>query len=181
DNSSAPNAGTMFITFKDWEERLEHGLTLDEMLNRLRVEFSQIQEAVVFAFAPPAIRGLGVRGGFEMMIQDRADVGRDTLFQVVTETIEDARTQSGLSALNTMFRPGVPQLYVDIDRTKAKTLDISFDTVFSTLQAYLGSAYVNDFNRFGRIYQVRVQAEPQFRAEPEDVERLEVRKRAGQM
>ena len=181
DQSSAPNAGTMFITFEDWDTRLKDGLTLEAILGRLRGEFGQIQEAIVFPFAPPAIRGLGVRGGFEMMVEDRADLGRDTLYQVVIQMVDDARSQSGLAALNSTFRPGVPQLYIDIDRTKVKTLDIPLGTVFNTLQAYLGSAYVNDFNKFGRIYQVRMQAEPEFRAEPEDIQRLEVRNRQGEM
>jgi HAE1 family hydrophobic/amphiphilic exporter-1 len=181
DNSNAPNSATMFITFEDWEERLKQGRTLDVILAELRKDFSTIEEAVVFPFSPPAIRGLGVRGGFEMLVEDRAGVGRDALYQVVVETIEDARSQSGLAALNTTFRPGVPQLYVDIDRTKVKTLDVPLSSVFSTLQAYLGSAYVNDFNKFGRIYQVRLQAEARFRAEPEDIRRLEVRNRSGEM
>jgi HAE1 family hydrophobic/amphiphilic exporter-1 len=181
DQSNAPNTGTMFITFKGWNERLEQGLTLDAILTRLRGEFAQIQDANIFAFAPPGIRGLGMRGGFEMIVEDRAGLGRETLYQTATEIVEDARTQSGIAAINFTFRPGVPQLYIDIDRTKVKTLGIPLDAVFNTLQAYLGSAYVNDFNRFGRIYQVRVQAEPGFRAEPEDIQRLEVRNRAGQM
>ncbi|NUP98346.1 MAG: efflux RND transporter permease subunit, partial [Armatimonadetes bacterium] len=181
DNSSASNAATMFITFDDWNERLKQGRTLEAILDELRADFGQIKEAVVFPFAPPAIRGLGVRGGFEMIIEDRGGVGRDALYQVVLETVEDARSQSGLAALNTTFRPGVPQLYVDIDRTKVKTLDVPLSSVFSTLQAYLGSAYVNDFNKFGRIYQVRLQAESQFRAEPDDIRRLEVRNRHGEM
>ncbi len=132
-------------------------------------------------FAPPAIRGLGVRGGFEMEVQDRADLRHGVLGQVVTGIIEDARSQSGLTALNTTFRPGVPQLYVDINREKVKLLDIPLSEVFSTLQAYLGSTYVNDFNKFGRVYQVRLQAEPQYRATPPDVTRLEVRNRKGEM
>ncbi|MEX2172467.1 MAG: multidrug efflux RND transporter permease subunit [Pirellulales bacterium] len=181
EGSSAPNSATLFVTFTPWDERLPEGHTLEAILGRLAGQFSRIQEAIVFPFAPPAIRGLGVRGGFDMQVQDRADLGRTALYQVVTEIVDNARTQSGLSALNTSFRPGVPQLYVDIDREKVKTLDIPLSTVFSTLQAYLGSAYVNDFNKFGRIYQVRLQAESKFRAEPDDIQRLEVRNRAGQM
>lgn len=181
EGSNAPNSATLFVTFTPWSERLAEGHTQEAILGRLARQFAQIQEAIVFAFPPPAIRGLGVRGGFDMQVQDRGDLGRTALFQAVTEIVESARTQSGLAALNTSFRPGVPQLYVDIDREKVKTLDIPLSTVFATLQAYLGSAYVNDFNRFGRIYQVRLQAESKFRAEPQDVKRLEVRNRAGQM
>ncbi|MGH9174354.1 MAG: efflux RND transporter permease subunit, partial [Vicinamibacterales bacterium] len=181
DGSSASNSGTLFVTFESWETRLEDGLTQDAILNQLRGEFAGIQEATVFPFPPPAIRGLGVRGGFQMQVEDRADVGLFELQQVAQEIVDDASTQSGLTALNTTFRPGVPQLYVDVDRVKVKALDIPLSSVFQTLQAYLGSAYVNDFNKFGRTYQVRVQAEQQFRAEPEDIERLEVRNRRGEM
>ena len=132
-------------------------------------------------FPPPSIRGLGVRGGFQLQVEDRADVGLAEV-QLVTQAImEDARSQSAITALNTTFRPGVPQLFVDVDRVKAKTLDVPLASVFSTLQAYLGSTYVNDFNRFGRTYQVRIQSDAAFRARPEDIERLEVRNRRGEM
>jgi HAE1 family hydrophobic/amphiphilic exporter-1 len=181
DQSSAPNTGTLFVTFSPFEERLKKGLTLDVMLNKLRTELGSIEDAVVLPFAPPAIRGLGVRGGFEMEIQDRGDVGRDILGQVVTGIIEDARTQSALSALNTTFRPGVPQIYVDVNREKVKLLDIPLSEVFATMQAYLGSSYVNDFNKFGRVYQVRIQAEPDYRADIDSIKRLEVRNRKGEM
>jgi HAE1 family hydrophobic/amphiphilic exporter-1 len=116
-----------------------------------------------------------------MQVQDRGDVGRTALSQVVTAIIEDARSQSGLNALNTTFRPGVPQLYVDIDRAKVKLLNMSLSDVFSTMQAYLGSTYVNDFNKFGRVYQVRAQAESKYRAEPNDIRRLEMRNSGGEM
>ncbi len=181
DRSSAPNMGTLFVTFTPWGERLPKGLTLDAMVHKLGAEFSKIQEAVVFPFAPPSIRGLGVRGGFEMQVQDRGDLGRNVLSQVVTSILEDARSQSGLSGLNTTYRPGVPQIYVDVDRAKVKLLNMSLDDVFSTMQAYLGSTYVNDFNKFGRVYQVRAQAEAKYRAEPDDIRRLEMRNRAGDM
>lgn len=181
DFSSAPNAGTLFVTLEPWDERLAAGQSLEAIMDQLRMQFGQIQDAIAFPFAPPAIRGLGVRGGFQMQVEDRADVGLLELQQVTQAIMEDARSQTALAAMNTMFRPGVPQLYIDVDRVKVKTLDIPLSSVFATLQAYLGSAYVNDFNKFGRIYQVRVQAESPFRADPEDIERLEVRNRRGDM
>ncbi len=181
DGSSSSNAGTLFVTLKPWEERLEQGQTLENVIGEMRAGFSGIQEAVVFPFPPPAIRGLGVRGGFQMQVEDRADVGLARLQEATQAIMDDARTQSSVAALNSTFRPGVPQLYVDVDREKVKTLDLPLGAVFSTLQAYLGSAYVNDFNKFGRTYQVRVQAEAAFRAEPEDIQRLKVRNRSGQM
>ncbi|MGD9637017.1 MAG: efflux RND transporter permease subunit, partial [Pirellulales bacterium] len=181
DQSSAPNMGTVFVTFDPWEERLPKGLTLEALLGQLRAKFGAIQEAIIFPFPPPAIRGLGVRGGFEMMVQDREDVGRATLSQVVNDIIEAARSQSRLAALNTTFRPGVPQIFVDIDREKVKLMDVPLADVFATMQANLGSAYVNDFNLFGRVYQVRVQAAPNHRAEVSDIRRLEVRNHDGKM
>ncbi|HVT26675.1 MAG TPA: efflux RND transporter permease subunit, partial [Lacipirellulaceae bacterium] len=181
DRSSAPNMGTLFVTFTPWSKRLPKGLTLDAMIKKLGAQFGKIQEAVVFPFAPPSIRGLGVRGGFEMEVQDRGDVGRNVLSQVVTSIVEDARSQSGLSGLNTTYRPGVPQIYVDIDRAKVKLLNMSLSDVFSTMQAYLGSTYVNDFNKFGRVYQVRAQAEAKFRATPDDIRHLEMRNGRGEM
>jgi hydrophobic/amphiphilic exporter-1 (mainly G- bacteria), HAE1 family len=181
DQSSAPNTGTLFVTFSPLEERLAKGLNLDVLLGNLRSQLGSIQEALVFPFAPPAIRGLGVRGGFEMMVQDRGDLGRALLGQVVTGIVEDAQTQTGLTALNTTFRPGVPQIYVDVNREKVKLLDIPLSNVFGTMQAYLGSSYVNDFNKFGRVYQVRIQAESSYRADPTDINRLEVRNRRGEM
>jgi HAE1 family hydrophobic/amphiphilic exporter-1 len=181
DQSSAPNTGTVFVTFDPWEDRLPKGLTLEALLAQLRAKFGAVEEAIIFPFPPPAIRGLGVRGGFEMMVQDREDIGRATLFQVVTDIIEAARSQSRLAALNTTFRPGVPQIFVDIDREKVKLMEVSLADVFATMQANLGSTYVNDFNRFGRVYQVRVQAEPRFRSEVDDIRKLEVRNRKGEM
>ncbi|MCO6044111.1 multidrug efflux RND transporter permease subunit [Aeoliella sp. ICT_H6.2] len=181
DNSSAPNAGTVFVSFTDFDEREEEGLSQEKILGSIQQRLGGIREALAFAFPPPAIRGLGVRGGFEMQVEDRGDVGLDAL-QAATQTIvENANSQSALTAVRSSFRAGVPQLRVDIDREKVETLDVPLSDVFMTLQAYLGSAYVNDFNKFGRTYQVRVQADQQFRAEADDIQRLEVRNRSGQM
>ena len=181
DGSTASNAATVFVRVTDWSERRDPSLSLDAIIARMQGEFAQIPEAVVFAFAPPPIRGLGVRSGFQMQVEDRSDVGLEELQQVVQSITEAARAQSGLAALNTTFRPGVPQLNIDVDRVKVKTLDIPLTNVFNTLQTYLGSSYVNDFNKFGRTYQVRVQADQRFRMEPKDIERLEVRNRNGDM
>ncbi len=188
DGSSASNAGTLFVTLKDWEERLPKKITVESIIGQLMGQFSQIKEATVFAFPPPSIRGLGVRAGFQLQVEDQADAGAEQLSTVTQLIMEAARGQTDAAGspqiaptINTTFRAGVPQLYVDIDRAKVKSLNLPLSTVFSTLQTALGSAYVNDFNKFGRTYQVRVQAEPEFRAEPEDIERLEVRNNSGQM
>jgi hydrophobic/amphiphilic exporter-1 (mainly G- bacteria), HAE1 family len=181
DGSNSSNAATVFVRFTDWSERKDPSLSQAAIISNLQAQFGQIRDAVVFAFAPPPIRGLGVRSGFQMQVEDRSDVGLDELQQTVQSIVEAARGQSGLAALNTTFRPGVPQLYINVDRVKVKTLDVPLTNVFNTLQTYLGSAYVNDFNKFGRTYQVRVQADKQFRMEPKDIERLEVRNRHGDM
>ena len=181
DQSSSPSAGTMFITFDPWEERYASGLTQEAILGNLGKQFGGIREAMVFAFPPPAIRGLGVRGGFEMQIEDRGGVGLDELQQATQALVGAAAGQTALAGVTTTFRPGVPQIHVDVDRVKAKTLNVPLGNVFGALQAYLGSAYVNDFNKFGRTYQVRVQADQKYRATPEDIAKLEIRDADGRM
>lgn len=181
DGTIASNSSTFFIVFKPWEQRRDPSLSQEAILARLRSELGAIQEAKTFVFPPPAIRGLGVTGGFQMQIEDHGTGGLEVLQQVVQEMMQDGSAQSGLRALNSTFRAGVPQLFADVDRVKVKTLGIPLSSVFNTLQAYLGSTYVNDFNRFGRTYQVRVQAEPAFRMTPDDIKRLDVRNPAGAM
>ena len=181
DGGVASNAATYFATFDPWDERTDPSLSQEAILGRLNQEFSKIQEAVIFAFAPPAVRGMGFRSGFEMQVEDRLGVGLEELKLAVDRMVEAANGQSKLANVNSSFRAGVPQLYIDVDRVKVKTLDVPLTAVFGALQTYLGSAYVNDFNKFGRTYQVRVQAEEEFRVEPRDIERLEVRNAKGQM
>ncbi|MCE9604222.1 MAG: multidrug efflux RND transporter permease subunit, partial [Planctomycetia bacterium] len=181
DNASASNAATMFLVFDSWSKRQTANLSQEAILGSLAMRFAEIKEAVVFAFPPPAIQGLGVRAGFQMQVEDRGAAGLEELQASVMQMLDAARTQSGLTMLNTSFRAGVPQVFIDVDRVKVKTLDIPLGNVFGTLQAYLGSAYVNDFNKFGRTYQVRMQADQEFRVKPEDIRRLEVRNRSGAM
>jgi hydrophobic/amphiphilic exporter-1 (mainly G- bacteria), HAE1 family len=181
DGTSSPNSATFFTTLKPWDERKAPQLQQTAILGRLRGEFGKIQEGMAFVFPPPAIRGLGVTGGFQMEIEDRGSAGLIPLQQVVQEMMRDGNSQSSLTALNTTFRAGVPQLYANIDRTKVKTLGIPLGSVFNALQSYLGSTYVNDFNRFGRTYQVRAQAESAYRVTANDIKQLEVRNPAGAM
>jgi HAE1 family hydrophobic/amphiphilic exporter-1 len=182
DSSVTSNAATMFITFTPFEERSARPeLSQEAILGSLMGRFQSVREALVLAFPPPGIRGLGVAGGFEMKIEDRGGVGLSEIQQVVGEMVDAANGQSSLAQVQSTFRAGVPQIYVDVDRVKAKTLGVPLDSIFSTMQAALGSAYVNDFNKFGKTYQVRVQADEQFRLQPEDIRRLEVRNQKGQM
>lgn len=180
DQTNTSNAATAWVIYKSWEER-GAGLSQDAILADLRRRVSSLQEAVVFPFVPPAIQGLGTSGGFQMELQDRGNVGPQALQQMVQEIVQDGNSQSGLQSLNTTFRASVPQLFADVDREKAKLLGLPLNDVFGTLQSFLGSTYVNDFNRFGRVYQVKVQADQQFRMKPEDINRLEVRNLNGDM
>jgi hydrophobe/amphiphile efflux-1 (HAE1) family protein len=181
DMAPSSNMATVWVVFDPWQERSAPHLKQDALVGRMWQEFADIQEARIFAFVPPAIRGLGFAGGFLMELQDRGGVGLDTLQEVAGGVIQAANGQSQLQRVYSTFRANVPQLYADVDRTQAKTLDIPLNNVFDTLQAYLGSVYVNDFNKFGRTYQVKVQADAAFRSSPEDIRRLEVRNSRGQM
>jgi hydrophobe/amphiphile efflux-1 (HAE1) family protein len=181
DATNASNMATVFIIMKPWEERTGPDLSMAAILANLQRQFFQIQEAIVFAFPPPAIPGLGVAGGFQMQLEDRGDVGLVELQQMTRELVQAGNAQSGLTNLNTTFRADVPQLFAEVDRTKAKTMQASLSSVFNTLQTYLGSYYTNDFNKFGRTWQVKVQADHRFRMEPDDIRRLDMRDAGGKM
>jgi hydrophobic/amphiphilic exporter-1 (mainly G- bacteria), HAE1 family len=181
DQTSASNAAMIYVRWTPYDERTSQELSQEAILARLRGRFQEILEAIVFIFPPPAIQGLGVANGFQLQLEDRGGVGLTALQQLTDEMIEAGNAQTSLRSLNSTFRAGVPQLYADINRVKAKSLDIPLDTVFGTLQAALGSAYVNDFNMFGRTYQVRVQADQKFRLKSDDIRRLEVRDAQGNM
>jgi HAE1 family hydrophobic/amphiphilic exporter-1 len=177
--TSGSNMAMSVIIFEPWEER--PGRSQDDIMVDLRRELAAIEEALAFAFVPPAIDGLGVAGGFQMQLQDRGDIGLVQLQEMAEELVDAGNAQSSLTALNTTFRANVPQLFIDVDRTKVKTMNIPLSSVFNTLQAYLGSAYVNDFNRFGRTYQVNVQADQQYRVQADDIKVLDVRNSEGNM
>jgi hydrophobe/amphiphile efflux-1 (HAE1) family protein len=181
DGTASSNTAIVFITFTPWDERDTPELQQEAILARLQGAFMQIEESIIYAFLPPAINGLGVAGGFQFQLEDRGGVGLTELNTMLGEIIQDGNAQSGLTALNSTFRVDVPQLFAAVDRTKAKNLGIPLDEVFGTLQAYLGSAYVNDFNKFGRTWQVKVQAENRFRIKAEDIRALEVRNNNGDM
>jgi HAE1 family hydrophobic/amphiphilic exporter-1 len=182
DQAVASNAAAIYITYTPWSEREgQPGQNQMEILGSLMAQFQQVREAMVFAFPPPAIQGLGVSGGFQLQLEDRGGVGLPELQKVLQEMLQAGNGQTGLAGLQSTFRAEVPLLYADVDREKAKSLGIPLDSIFNTLQTALGSAYVNDFNMFGRTYQVRVQADQKFRLEPEDILKLEVRDRRGNM
>ena len=177
-NGNRTSAGTMFVTLKDWDERPVH---VDALIGDLFMQAMSIKEAIVFAFNPPAIMGLGETGGFEFYIRNKGEGGSKRLAEVTQQFIAKAAQEKSLTPLQTLFRANVPQLYVDLDREKAKSLGVNITEVYDALSATLGSYYVNDFNKFGRTWTVWMSAEPEFRAKPEDIGGVYVKGSGGQM
>jgi len=175
------NLGFSIVILDPWDEREEPGKSLPEILENLKQRFSKIQGGIVFAFTPPPIDGLGTAGGFQMELLDQGGAGYASLQAAAEDLVNAGNGQSGLAALNSSFRANAPQLFADVDRVKAKNMNVPLENVFGTLQAYLGSAYVNDFTYNNRSYQVRVQAEAEFRASAKDIENLDVRDSTGRM
>jgi multidrug efflux pump len=180
-SNNLSNVGGMFVVLAPFEERIEHGLFGPKVLAALRASFRQIQEAQVIAFGAPPVDGLGSTGGFKLQLQDRGDLGPEALQAAAGTIIEKGTAQPDLVGLFSSFRASQPQLYLDVNRSQAKAMGVSLDDVFNTLQVYLGSAYANDFTRFGRNWQVNVQADAAFRISPEDIGKLKVRNAAGDM
>jgi multidrug efflux pump len=175
------NTAVLFFPLKSFEERTTKELSATAIAQSLNGKFSSIQDAVIFAVSPPPVQGLGNTGGFKLFIQDRGAHGYEELARITNEVLNKARQTRELNpyATYTTFQNSVPQLYADVDRVKAKRQAVPLSKVFDTLQTYLGSTYINDFNRFGRTYRVYAQAEPQFRAQPEDVANLKMRNLNG--
>jgi HAE1 family hydrophobic/amphiphilic exporter-1 len=181
DGASSPNAGMMFVTFTNWSEREEPELQQSALLMKLNRTLSQLNEAVVMAFPVPSLPGLGASSGFSYMLQDKGGVGLTQLQQASQQLIADGNSQSGLSRLSTTFRATAPQLRVDIDREQVKKRGISMNEVYSTLSVAMGSAYVNDYTKFGRVFRVTAQADIPYRMLPEDITQLKVRTPSGKM
>jgi hydrophobe/amphiphile efflux-1 (HAE1) family protein len=176
---NGPNVASLFPRLAPWSERKRPELQAGAVLGRLRERLAKVQEAVVVAFPPPAIRGISSGGGFQFELQSVAGASLDEMDAVARQIMEAARQRPELTAAFTAFRPGVPQLDAQVDRTKAQALGVPIADVFASLQIFLGSLYVNDFNAFGRVYRVQLQAEPSYRAVPSDVARLYVRSQPG--
>jgi len=181
DAAIMPNGATCFVNLEPWSKRQDPDMYVSKIIERLQGQLFMIPDALCLALQPPVILGLGRTGGFEVKIQDRGGAGLEALSQTGNNLIYQTLNDPVVTQLNNTLRTTVPQLYVDIDRVKAQTLDVPLDTVFNTLQTYLGSSYVNDFNLFGRTFKVIAQAEPEFRASVDDIGQLEVRNRSGQM
>lgn len=178
-NSSS--AGIVFVPLNDFEDRTTPDLSARAIAGKLQVEFNKIDEAFIAIFPPPPVRGLGTTGGFKLQVQDRGNLGYQALDNVLKEVVQKANAHPALAGVYTNYNINVPQLFADLDRTKAQQLGIPVDEVFRTMQIYLGSIYVNDFNQFGRTYQVIAQAEKRFRSTPQDILRLQTRNAEGKM
>jgi len=181
DGSSAPNSATIFIMFENWSKRTSSKLSQDAILANLNGIFYGLQDATGFAFAPPPISGLGVASGFNLMLQDKGNVGLSALQATAYELVADGNAQSGLDGLSTTINNNIPQLFLDIDRVKAKVMGVSLTSIFQTLQSLLGAEYINDFNKFGRTFQVKIQAGKEFRYDEKDIGKLYVRSMSGKM
>jgi len=177
------NVSTMFSTFVIYDSFDKRGtkLSQDRILGNVRRQLAGIENAEFAVLIPPPISGLGQSGGFQMMLEDRRSLGLTTMEEATMAVIMAARAQSGLAGVTTTFSGQSPQLFLDIDRTKVESLEIPMDNVFRTLQAYLGSTYVNLFNKFNQSYQVYVQAAAPFRLSPQDIEALYVRNKKQEM
>ncbi len=181
EGSQSSNAATLFIGLKNWEERTTPNVQQMPLIGEISKKFAAIKDAFILVIPPPAIQGLGTSGGFEMQVEDRGGTGLVQLQAAVNKLLAAAATDPQLQRVNSTFRAGVPQLYADVDRSKVLSKQVPLGDVFTTLQAALGSTYVNDFNRFGRTFRVTLQADGPFRDEVDDVRRLNVRNAGGEM
>jgi HAE1 family hydrophobic/amphiphilic exporter-1 len=179
--TNAPNAGVIFLPLKPFEERVKEGLVTANILNDLRGQMQALREAFVLVIPPPSVPGIGTGGGFKLYVQDRAGRGPRALEQAVGTIVGPANRTPGLVQVFTLFNTATPQVYADIDRTKAEMLGVPIIRFFDTLSTYMGSTFVNDFNILGRTYRVTAQADNPFRLSVRDVENLRTRSTSGDM
>ncbi|WP_377705728.1 efflux RND transporter permease subunit [Pseudoduganella sp. UC29_71] len=179
--TNAPNSGIVFTTLKPFHERKDKSQSAEAIAAEINKRMGAVQDAFVMVFPPPPVNGLGTIGGFKMMLEDRGNVGYDELYKASQAMQMKAWQNPQLQGVFSSFQINVPQLFADVDRTKAKQLGVPLATIYQTLQINLGSLYVNDFNQFGRTYQVRVQADAPFRSQAEQIAQLKVRNDKGEM
>jgi multidrug efflux pump len=181
-NANAPNIASMYVILKDFEERKHKNLTADAIAVQLQQRCQrEVRGGLVTTFGGPPVEGLGMTGGFKMVVEDRGGLGVDQLQHVTEQIVDRGNRTPGLRGLFSGSRASTPWLYLDIDRTKCMALGINVSDVFNTLQVYLGSYYVNNFNNFGRTWQVVVQADQDFRDQVEKIRQLQVKNNSGQM
>ena len=179
--TNSSNAGIVFATLKPFAERRNADQSGGAVAGQLNQAYGEIQDAFVVMFPPPPVAGLGTTGGFKLQLEDKASLGYEAMDAAVKAFMAKAYQTPELAGMFTSWQVNVPQLYADIDRTKARQLGVPVTEIFDTMQIYLGSLYVNDFNRFGRTYSVRAQADAPYRARAEDVGLLKVRSNTGEM
>jgi multidrug efflux pump subunit AcrB len=181
-NANAPNFGALFVMLDDFDRRRPRELSGDAIAAQLeRVLQQDIKDGLINVFGAPPLEGLGTAGGFKIIIEDRGDTGLDFLQSIADAVVAKGAETPGLQGLYTSFRAKTPWLYLNLDRTQAKTMGVSIGEIFNVLQVYLGSLYINDFNRFGRTWQVNAQAAANFRKEIEDLNQLKIRSDSGKM
>ena len=180
DGANTPSISSSFVNFEDWKER-GTALNQDVIVANMYRELAGIQEAQALVIIPPSIRGLGQAGGFQMMVEDRGNLGLKELYQATTALTQAGNSQPTLRNLATTFSMTSPQLYLNIDRTKAESLQVPMANVFGALQDYLGSSFINLFNKFNQVFQVYIQAETNYRLNPRDIDKLYVRNLTGGM
>lgn len=179
--TNSSNSGIVFATLKPFAERSRKDQSGGAVAGQLNQAFGSIQDAFIVMFPPPPVEGLGTTGGFKLQLEDRASLGYEAMDAAVKAFLGKAYQAPELAGIFTSWQVNVPQLYADIDRTKARQLHVPVIDIFDTMQIYLGSLYANDFNKFGRTYSVRVQADAAYRARAEDVGLLKVRSTTGEM
>ena len=180
DAANVSTINSTFIIYEDWSKR-GSALSQEKIVPRLNRDLSAIQEADVFVVIPPSIRGLGQAGGFQMMVEDRKSLGLEELQKGTYELISAGNSEQSLRGLATTFSARSPQLFLDVDRTKAQSFQVPLNNVFETLRGYLGSSFVNLFNKFNQVYQVYIQASDRHRLNPEDIKNLYTRNVQGEM
>ena len=181
DLTNAPNSGIVFTPMDSFDKRTTKDKSGAAIAAEINKRVGSVQDAFVMVFPPPPVNGLGTIGGFKMMIEDRGNLGYDALYKATQELVNKARANPKLGGVFSGFQINVPQLFADVDRTKARQLGVPLTSIYQTLQINLGSLYVNDFNQFGRTYQVRVQADAPFRSHAQDIAQLKVRSDKGEM
>jgi multidrug efflux pump len=178
---NSPNAGAVFLALDNFDKRKSKDLSADAITKSLNEKFAAIPDAQIAVFPPPPVQGLGTIGGFRMQIQDTAGLGPEQLYDATQKVIAAASKDPALTGVFSSYQIGVPKIRADVDREKARAQGVALGDLYQTMQVYLGSLYVNDFNRFGRTYPVTVQADQRFRLQPDDILRLQTRNGDGQM
>jgi hydrophobe/amphiphile efflux-1 (HAE1) family protein len=179
--TGATNAGTLFIVLDDFEDRHRRGLTVDTIAQSLRVKLAEIEDAQTLVFVPPPVRGVGAAAGFSMRLQDSLGLPAAEFARITQEFVAEANKAPGITNVFTTFAAATPQVFVDVDRDKAQMLKVPVTNIFEAMRVFMGSAYVNDFNMFGRTYRVTAQADGDFRLDRESVSKIRVRSSDGMM